>query len=144
MGRQIMMTERQFRVLIREAVRDVVNEYDQYDPDEDFNDGSMPESAQEDFRNSGFEETLRNKFPEMDFEFNVDNNGTVTVIDTDSGKYYTCEGDIEYETVGMGYSSPNDYDVEEEGEVAYYDFYNCLKTIMQKIDEDKPDGMVNR
>lgn len=102
-----------------------------------------PEYAINDFKNSGFEQELQKRYPDMYFEFDVENNGTVTVLDLNTGKFYTGKGEIEYETVGLGYPNPNDYDSEAEGEAFYYDFYDCLNTIMQKIDNDQPDGVDN-
>lgn len=114
------------------------NKHGLYD---DFNENNISESAINDFNNSDYEQTLKKKYPNMEFEFDVDDDGTVTVLDVNTGKYYIGNGKIEYETVGLGYPNPNDYDSEAEGQVAYYSFYNCLKTIMQKIDNDKPDGI---
>ena len=131
MEKIIKLTESELIQTIKEAVNGVINEYDMPEP----------ESASEDFYNSGFETTIKEKYPDMEFEFDVDNNGTVTVLDMNSGKYYIGNGEVEYDTVGMGYSNPNDYDIEAEEEKAHYDFYKCLKTIIQKIDEDKPDGI---
>ena len=118
--------------LIKESAHGMMCEY--YD-----NDG--PESASEDFYNSDCVSALNNRYPDMDFEFSVSDNGTVTALDMKTGKYYVGYGEVEYETVGTGYPSHNDYDSEGEDNIAYYDYYNCLKTIMQKIDNDEPDGI---
>lgn len=138
----VRLDEQSFYKKINEKVHSILKEYygDKYD---DYDYPNMPESAYEDFHNSDFEQVLNNRYPDKDFDFEVDSDGTVTVTDLETEKYYTGQGEVEYEVTGLGYPSKNDYDTEEEGEVPYYDFTNCLRTVMEKIDNDKPDGVCN-
>lgn len=138
----VQLTEKQFKKAVFGICHRFISE--NIDDYWDWYDGvKEPEYAINDFKNSGFEQELQKRYPDMYFEFDVDNNGNVTVLDLNTGKFYTGKGEIEYETVGLGYPNPNDYDSEAEGEAFYYDFYDCLNTIMQKIDNDQPDGVDN-
>ena len=132
----IYLTESQINDLVSEVANKVVNEVN-----EGYYSYMQPDTASDDFYESGCESTLKSKYPSMEFEFDVEDDGTVTALDMNTGKYYVGHGEVEHKTSGLGYPSSNDYDSEAEGEVGYYDYYNCLKTIMQKIDNDEPDGV---
>lgn len=136
----IKLNENQFNRLISNITKKVIkeSEWDEYSW---YEDDFMPGYAREDFYYSGCEEALEKRYPDMDFEFTIEDDGKVTALDLRSGKYYTGQGEIEYKIGGLGRPDSQDYDSEAEEEGAAFDYYNCLKTIMQKIDEDKPDGV---
>lgn len=134
----IKLDEQTLYQKIRERVHKIITE--RYDGWDGYDEPDMPQNASDDFYNSGFEATLKEKYPNMNLECDVENDGTVTVTDLDSEKYYTGQGEVEYEVMGLGYPSKYDYDSEAEGEVPYFDFTRCLKEIMTKIDNNKPDG----
>jgi hypothetical protein len=109
----------------------------------DYEDENYPQNANEDFESSGFEYAIKNRYPGVEFEFEVDNNGQVTVTDVNTGNFYLGDGEIEYEKAGMGYANPTDPYSEAEGNYPFYDFTRCLNTIMKKIDNNQPDGNTN-
>ena len=86
-----------------------------------------------------FDYELKQKLPNHEFEYDVDSDGEVTVMDITTGKWYKGSGEIEYDTKPLGYPDTKNPYSEAEGEVGYYSFTNALKEVLKKIDEDTPD-----
>lgn len=134
----IYLTEDKLNNYIANQVRSILKESEPDDWDYD-----TPESmldAEEEFNEHGFADDLFDRYPDMEFDIRVSNDGSVMVIDMKSGEYYTGQAKIDYEICGTGRPCPNDYDREEEKIYPYYDFTDCFRTIMKKIDNHQPDG----
>lgn len=130
MAKTIMLNEQGLRQVIKEQVRKVLKE--------DF--GKYVSPAKEDFYNSDFTDRLIKMFPDTYFDFEVDDNGLVTVTNQETGEYYQAEGDYESRTYGTGYGSANDPYTEEEETETVYSYDGALDTIVQKIENGLPDG----
>lgn len=132
---------------INETVLNVINEkkglFIKEGAFDDYDDEYKPDNAERDFYDSGCDSELENRYPDIDFEFEISTDGTVTATNLNTGEYYTGCGDVEYRTVGTGKPSKQDPYSEEEISVPYYDFYGCMQTIMRKIDNAQPDGNNN-
>ena len=135
----MLISESQLQKKVYAITEAILKEFDRDDYDEDYNNENTA-NAEEDFFDSGCNTELEQRYPDMSLDFEVSQGGFVKVIDLDTGKYYTGQGEVEYDTTGLGHSSSYDSYSEAEGEYEYYDFLNCLKTIMKKIDEGKADG----
>lgn len=136
----IYITEQKFKDYLYGQVKSLLKESE---PDEYYGDYDTPESLLDpkaEFDESGFEDYFFERYPDLEATIDVSDDGTVTVTDLKTGKFYTGQGQIEYEISGMGYPSRTDYDSEQEEILPYYDFTNCLETIMKKIDTGRPDG----
>ena len=131
------LSEQEIRNCVRRFIKSIMNEScvsEYYDDEPD-----MPQNASQDFDEFGFEEELKEMYPDMEFDFEVEDDGTVIVTDIETGNQYIGQGDVEYETTSLGYPSANDPYSEAEGEVPYFDFKDCFRTIVRKIDSNKPD-----
>ena len=137
MKKIIKITESDLRRIVLECAKRCLNEgvYD-----DSYDDGT-PDTAQEDFYNGDYADEMERKYPDMEFEYDVDDNGNVRATDIKTGNYYTGNGEVNSETVGLGRPSSYDYDSEAEGTQYYYDYSNCMKEIMAKIDSGQPDGV---
>ena len=122
----------QLREVISRTVTKIVNEGYYYNDDES--------DARVDFEDSGFEYELNNRYPEVNFDYEVEKDGTVKVTDIESGNYYISHAEAEYVNEPLGHPDPKNTSNEAEGNVTRYEFTNCLREIMEKIDSNKPDG----
>lgn len=135
------ISESELKAKVYAMTEQVLMEFDRDDYDEDYGESVETPDVGEQFADSGSQAELEERYPDMSMEFEFGDNGWVKVIDTETGEFYTGKGELEYESSGMGYGSSYDPYSEVEGSYVYYDFLNCLQTIMKKIDEHKPDGM---
>lgn len=135
------ISESELKAKVYAMTEQILREFDRDDYDEDYDESAETPDVGEQFMDSGCQAELEERYPDMSMEFEFGNDGWVKVIDTETGEFYTGKGELEYETLGMGYGSSNDPYSEVEGSYAYYDFFNCLQAIMKKIDEHKPDGV---
>lgn len=123
---------------IKESIKNVLTErlndmilQDGYDQNAD---------ASADFDDSSFKMAINNRYPNKQFDFEVENDGTVIVTDINTGDYYIGNAELETENVPLRKPSLHNPYIEDEGYSSFYDFTKCLNTIMKKIDTNQPDG----
>lgn len=131
-NKNILITRSQLRTIIRESIGSI-NEWSANDS-----------RARQDFEECGFMEELSNKYPEREFDYDVEEDGGVRITDIETGEYYDGQAETKVEYVGTGLPSKRDPYTEEEKPYEYFDFYDCLRGIMEKIDNNKPDGMYEK
>jgi hypothetical protein len=130
-----VITEASIRRMVHNTLSRVLRE-SMYDDDyNDYGDDDIL-TGKEDFENSGFEYEIRNRYPDKNLDITCDYDGTVTVTDLDTDAEYIGYGEVVYDTESLGHPDPRMPWREAEGRQGHFDFTDCLREIMAKIDAD--------
>lgn len=129
--------------VISESVKGILKEYDIEDCDEQdsFDKENYGADAVSDFKEYGFEDGLKYKFPDKVFDCECEYDGSITVTEYGTGNVYYAQAEEGIESVSLFKPSSVDYDAQDETNVYAYHFDDAFKEICEKIQNNQPDDI---
>lgn len=129
--------------VISESVKGILKEYDieDWDEQDSFDKENYGADAVRDFKEYGFEDGLKEEFPDKEFDCECEYDGSITVTEYGSGNVYYAQAEEVIESVSLFKPSSVDYDAQDEKNVYVYHFDDAFKEICEKIQDNQPDDI---